>query len=195
MVKPEDQAFEVEPEISDGENTITQVSLRDLLVDEDKTGELPPIPPKQGQTAPKPPRPALNLAALQKAMTVCRRSVNRVPVVGPIMIVDEEGTMICKGTGHNISPKGMGAQVHHRKQRIEVGQKVFLEIFGNCRLKPFRAEAEVVNLYSRYKGGRLAYWGVGLRWTNLSSLVIKLLEDYTRSAGTSLGGFDTRERI
>ena len=182
--------IEVEPDETDGD-TITQVPLRSLLVDDEKTADIPVL----NSEPPRPPRPVLNAAALQKAMTVCRRQVARVPVVGPIMILDGDGTIICKGTGHNISQKGMGAQIYHRKQRIEVGQKVVLEIFGNRGLKPFRAEAEVLNLYSRHKQGKLAYWGIGLRWTNLSALVVKLLEDYTRVSGTTLGGFDYRERV
>lgn len=183
--------------VDEEENTITQVPLRNLLIDEERTQEIPlplqvappPVPKKtKGSTA------ILNAAALQKAMTVCRRQVARVPVAGPIMILDQDGGLICKGTGHNISPKGIGAKIYHRKKRIEVGQTVVMEIYGTSRLKPFRAEAEVMNLYSRNKQGRLAYWGVGLRWTSLSALVCKLLEDYSRVAG-AVGGFDPRERV
>ena len=189
-----DQVIEIVPD--DNENTITQVPLRNLLIDDDRTREIPiplqlappPVTQKSSHAA------ILNTAALQKAMTSCRRQVIRVPVAGPIMILDHEGGLICKGTGHNISPKGIGAKIYHRKKRIEVGQTVVLEIYGTSRLKPFRAEAEVMNLYSRNKQGRLAYWGIGLRWTSLSVLVGKLLEDYSRVAG-GMGGFDSRERV
>lgn len=139
--------------------------------------------------------PALDTKALERAMTVSRRSEQRVPAVGPMMILNQDGEYISKGEGRNISSKGIGAKIFYCQKRIVVGDLVVLEIYGNKALKPFRAEAKVLNLSVRHRNRRASYWVIGLAWVSMSAFVANMIAEYSVTAGGTMGGFDYKENV
>ncbi|MBK9037982.1 MAG: PilZ domain-containing protein [Bdellovibrionales bacterium] len=139
--------------------------------------------------------PALDAKALERAMTVSRRSEQRVPAVGPMMILNQDGEYISKGEGRNISSKGIGAKIFNCQKRIMVGDLVVLEIYGNKALKPFRAEAKVLNLSVRHRNRRASYWVIGLAWVSMSAFVANMIAEYSVTAGGTMGGFDYKENV
>lgn len=141
------------------------------------------------------PSPALDVKALERAMTVSRRSEQRVPAVGPMMILNQDGEYISKGEGRNISSKGIGAKIFNCQKRIMVGDLVVLEIYGNKALKPFRAEAKVLNLSVRHRNRRASYWVVGMAWVSMSAFVANMISEYSVTAGGTMGGFDYKENV
>lgn len=171
----------------------SHLPLRDLLVAENQdVKKLHSLPPEDEDSS-----SILNNEALIRAMTICRRRDRRVPAVGPVMLMDKNGQYICKGEGRNISPGGIGAQVSKCQQRIEVGQTVILEIFGNKKLKPFRAEAEVLNfsVHRGRRGSRHTRWSIGMRWISMSQYVANMIAEYALVAGGTMGGFDYTEKV
>lgn len=139
--------------------------------------------------------PALDAKALERAMTVSRRSEQRVPAVGPVMILNQEGEYISKGEARNISSKGVGAKIFNCQKRIMVGDLVVLEIYGNKALKPFRAEARVLNLSVRHSNRRASYWVIGMAWVSMSAFVANMIAEYSAMAGGTIGGFDYKENV
>lgn len=139
----------------------------------------------------------LNNESLLKVMTLGRRVGRRVPAVGPLMLLSEEGQLIAKGEGRNISTRGIGAQVLNCRQRVEVGQKVILEVYGNLKLKPFRAEAQILNFSSRRRHllSRSPRWFIGMRWTAMSHYAAKMIAEYALTEGGTIGGFDYTEKV
>ncbi|MBK7842736.1 MAG: PilZ domain-containing protein [Bdellovibrionales bacterium] len=139
--------------------------------------------------------PVLDAKALERAMTVSRRSEQRVPAVGPMMILSQDGEYISKGEGRNISSKGIGAKIFTCQKRIVVGDVVVLEMYGNKELKPFRAEAKVLNLSVRHRNRRASYWVIGLAWVSMSTFVANMIAEYSVTAGGTMGGFDYKENV
>lgn len=139
--------------------------------------------------------PVLDVKALERAMTVSRRSEQRVPAVGPMMILSQDGEYISKGEGRNISSKGIGAKIFNCQKRIVVGDVVVLEMYGNKELKPFRAEAKVLNLSVRHRNRRASYWIVGMAWVSMSTFAANMIAEYSVTAGGTMGGFDYKENV
>ncbi len=139
--------------------------------------------------------PALDAKALERAMTVTRRSEDRVPAVGPMMILSQDGEYISKGEGRDISSKGIGAKIFNCQKRIVVGDLVVLEFYGNKVLKPFRAEAKVRNLSVHHRNRRASYWIVGMAWVSMSAFVANMIAEYSVAAGGTMGGFDYKENV
>lgn len=137
--------------------------------------------------------PVLDDDALRRAMTTNRRSEPRVPFACPTLILDREGRVMAKGKARNISMGGFGVQITTCNRRIVVGQIFTLEVFGNKKLKPFRAEAEILNFSMSYR--RVQRCLVGLRWISMSNFVSNMIAEYAEIAGGTLGGFDYTEKV
>ena len=48
-------------------------------------------------------------------LSKCRRNMVRIPSVGAVVLYDEDGKIVAKGTGKNISKKGLGVQILRTK--------------------------------------------------------------------------------